>query len=427
MSDEADADADAEAAADAAEDVPEDPDAFEARLDEVSEAIESAETEAELDDAEVTLDEIAADIEGAFPDAEDDDEDGRPPDDLAERLSEVRDSLDDARGPYATDATDSIETTRDKIADTRWTDAGAQNLGLALGTLSNAVVTAGVDHEGTVPDQDSIAPNALESVTAALDALVDAIEAADLDPDQDAETVADLVDAAEAFADAVDSAEAWDDLSVREQLDAEGFYDVLDHRRDFPPEWDALKSWEEAGRVDMICLAYDRLGSEYMERHCLEALNRLGDPACLDTVGPLAERREVPAIEILGSIGPAAADHVETLLDFIDPDGDIELQRAVLRALGEIGDASATNPVAQVLVADDNELRSAAARSLGLLGDPRAIEPLGDVLVDDPVGEVRASAAWALRQIGTERAQGTLVDREGDSSPLVSAETRRVA
>jgi hypothetical protein len=422
MSEEADADA----AADPAENDSDDPAAFEARLDEVAAAIEGAATESELDEAEATIDEVAADIEAAFPDADEEDEDS-PRADLDERVSAVRDSLDDARGPYATDATESIETARDEIADTRWTEAGAQDLGLAIGTLSNAVTSAGVDHEATVPAQDVIAPEALDGVTEVADALVDAIEGADLDPDDDAEAVEALVAAADEFAEAVDAAEAWDDLSLREQLDAEGFYDVLEHRRDFPPEWDALKSWEDAGRVDMICLAYDRLGSEYMERHCLEALNRLGDPACLDTVAPLAERREVPAVEILGSIGPAATDHVDTLVEFIDPEGDIELQRAVLRALGEIGDASATDPVAQVLAAEDEELRSAAARSLGLLGDPRAIDPLAAVLADDSVDEVRASAAWALRQIGTERAQEALVDRDGDPSPLVAAETRRVA
>lgn len=400
--------------------------AVEERLDEAAAAIEAAETESDLDDVEATLDGIADEIEQAFPESDDEDE-GSPRDDLEDRLADIRDSLAAERGPYASDATEPIETANETIEGSRWTADGAVDLGLAVGTLANAVAGAGVDHGASVPDQDAIGPDTVQPLIGTLDDIAAAIAEGGLDADDDAGTITDLVAAAKEFADAVEAAESWDDLSVRQQLDAEGFYDALDHRRDFPPEWDALKSWEQKGRVDMICLAYDRLGSEYMERHCLEALDRLGDPACLDTVAPLAERREVLAVEILGSIGPAASDHVETLVDFLDPEGDVELQRATLRALGEIGDTSATEPVAQVLAAEDDTLRSAAARSLGLLGDPRAIAPLDDVLDDDPADEVRASAAWALRQIGTAAAREALTGRDGDSAPLVAAETRRVA
>jgi len=68
-----------------------------------------------------------------------------------------------------------------------------------------------------------------------------------------------------------------------------------------------------------------------------------------------------------------------------------------------------------------------AARSLGLLGDTRAIQPLSDILEDDDGDTVRASAAWALRQIGTERALEVAGEYTDDRAYLVQAEAEKAA
>ncbi|MFB6139503.1 MAG: HEAT repeat domain-containing protein, partial [Halosimplex sp.] len=208
-------------------------------------------------------------------------------------------------------------------------------------------------------------------------------------------------------------------------LDAEGFYDVLEseNRKDFPAEWNAIKVYERLGEADPIVTALETFDSDFMEENALDALWRMGDEAAYDAVLQRAQKRNKRPVEILGKIGNDEA--TETLHDFIDGDGDPALQKITLRALGEIGSEESVQPVAQRLDADNYEVRSAAARSLGLLGDTRAIDPLADVIEGDEADEVRASAAWALNQIGTERALSVLEDYTDDRAYLVQAEAEK--
>jgi ElaB/YqjD/DUF883 family membrane-anchored ribosome-binding protein len=400
-------------------------DALSERLDAAAEALDAAETESDLDDVAATLDTIESDLDAATfeEDGGDEDDDG-PRADFEARLDDSRADLDERRGPYASDAVETVGAASDTVADTRWTASGLDDLVGATETLAGAVGDA-LDEAIDQPAADAVSADDLGALTGSLDAVTSAIERAGLDPDADAETIASLVEAADAFAEAVDGAEGWDDLSVREQLQAEGFYEPLDHRKDFPPEWNALKLWERRGRADMVLLAHEKLDSEFMEAHCLDALKRMGDPAAFDTAMGLAERRDRDAIEDLGKIGPDAADAVGDLIEYLDADGDPQLQRVTLRALGEIGDPAAVEPVAGRLADDRAATRSRAARALGLLGDPRAIGPLVDTLRDDDADEVRASAAWALRQIGTEDALDAAAAFADDRSYIVQSEAEK--
>jgi len=170
-------------------------------------------------------------------------------------------------------------------------------------------------------------------------------------------------------------------------------------------------------------MALEQLDSDFMEENCLDALRRLGSEAAFDPVQALAKRRNVPAIEVLGKIGDERA--VDTLVDFVDS-GNPPLQKATLRALGEIGSEETTQGIANVLADEESAVRSAAARSLGLIGDTRAIEPLSDRLADDgEANEVRASAAWALVRIGTERALSAAAEYDDDRDYSVQFEAER--
>ncbi len=91
-----------------------------------------------------------------------------------------------------------------------------------------------------------------------------------------------------------------------------GLYDVLDHVKDFPPEWHALKVHEKRGDVDYILLAYDSLDSDFMEEHCLEALERMGPEEATEPMLAQANRRNQAAMRILGKIGVADDDVVDT-------------------------------------------------------------------------------------------------------------------
>lgn len=385
---------------------------FDSRLDEARSALDEAETESELDDVDQTLDAIGADLEQADLE-ESEDEEVEDPDD---RLATLREDLEAERGPYADDVVTEIETVQESLRETRWTDTGVDDLQDVVATFVSAVAET-VEEELDVPDGE------VDTLATGLDPVAEAITAADLDPDTDAEKIERLVEAAETLSGGLEDAEEWDDLSVRSKLQAEGFYESLGGKyKDFPPEWSALRAWENEGNVEMILTALDRFDSDFMERHCLEALERMGDPAAIDTVLGLAERRDQHAIRILGEIGEPRETVVETLADFLGPDADPALERVTLKALGQMGATGGVQAVADRLLADDAAVRSSAARSLGLIGDPRAVAPLETVLEDDDVDSVRGSAAWALVQIGTDAALEAASPYADDQSYVVQTE-----
>ncbi len=392
---------------------------FEQRLDNAADALDAADTEDDLDEVEETLDGIADDIEEAdLPEPEDDDEED-PAEALNDRLSELRDDLDDQRGPYVEDVTAAIGDAESTLGDTRWTESGEPDAVAAATEFADTVAEI-LDEDVSVDSDD--ADGATEDVAAIREHVGDT----DLDPDEDADTIAGLLDAVDDFEDGLDAAEEWSDLTVHEQLDVEGFYDVLEpeNRRDFPAEWNAIRLYEKAGEVEPILRALDTFGSDYMEENALDALEHIAPEEAFEQVHSMVNRRNRHPIRVLGRIGDERA--CETLHDFLDG-GDKKLEMDTLRALGSIGSEESTQPVANRLAADDSEIRSVAARALGMIGDTRAIEPLADVLEDDDANEVRASAAWALNQIGTERALDIVAEYDDDHSYIVQHEARDAA
>lgn len=391
---------------------------LQSRLGEAEGELEAAETESDLDEVEADLDEIEEEIEAAeLPEPEDEDAES-PADELEDDLSDLRNALEDQRGPYAEDVVSEIESAKSEIEDTRWTETGEGQVVDAVESFvesANDILDADVSVDGRSEDE----------AVAALDETVEAVEAADLDADDDEEEIAALLDATDELQSGVDDSQAFLDLSVRDQLDYEGFYDVLGHYKDFPPEWSALKEHEQRGNVEMVLLALDTLGSEFMEERCMEMLARMNDSAALDAMLQRAQRRDKPSIKAIGKMGGGASDAVDTLLGYVDTDNDPALQKVTFRALGEIGDERATQPLANKLVMDDDNVRTVAARALGLLGDTRAIDPLTDTIRDDESDGVRASAVWALRQIGTKSALEAAAEFRDDRSYLVQTEARQ--
>jgi len=414
------AEAEAEAETDGAADTP--ADSIAARLDDAETALKAAETEADLDEVEATLDGIEADLEDTDlpePDEDDEDEDAEDPrEDLEDRIEDLRGTLEDKRGPYAEDAAEQVTDAADTVRDTRWTEAGEPAVADAVEAfIDTAEDELSASFEPGSDDDADLAP--------ALDDAAASIEEAGLDADEDAETIASLLEAATTLADDLDAAEEWDDLTVREQLAHEGFYDVLtsENRKDYPPEWSAVKVYEKRDEPEPILLALDRLTSDFMEENILNALTRMAPEEAFEEIHQRAQKRSKKPVEILGKIGDDRA--LDTLHEFIDGDGDPALQKVTLRAIGEIGSEDSTQPVANRLAADNYEVRSAAARALGLIGDTRAIEPLADALEADDADEVRASAAWALNRIGTERARDVVSEYADDRAYTVQAEAEK--
>jgi len=393
---------------------------FEERLDEAEAKIEDAETEADLDDVAGILDAIETDLDAAdLPEPDDEDEEA-PADALGGRLSAARDDVEAKRGPYAEDAAETAETAAGTVRDAEWTEDGEDDVFAAVDAFLDAVSDAlGEDVDAAVTAEDD--PDALAD---AVETAADAARNAGLDADEDADTIAALVDAAAALETGVEDAEEWDDLSVRQQLRAQGFYDSLGEKhKDYPPEWTALKGWEKEGDVEKVLLSLDTFDSDFMERHALESLERMAHPDAVEPMLERAQKRDKPAIRILGRTGDERA--VEDLHEFVD--GDPGLQRVTLLALGRIGSEESTQPVANRLDSDDESVRSHAARALGLIGDTRAVKPLSETLAGDESDSVRASAAWALVQIGTEEALETAAEYTDDAAFIVQSEAEVAA
>ncbi|WP_262178309.1 HEAT repeat domain-containing protein [Haloarcula laminariae] len=394
--------------------------ALQERLDEAEEELEAAETEAALDGVEERLDSVESDLD-ALPEPDEDDEEDDPAEEVESRLADLREDLEAQRGPYAEDVVGLLEDAQATLTDSEWTDDGRAD---AL-----AAVDAFLGEVADYLDRDVDAGDDLSEAADAVGSVADAVADAGLDPDADTDTITDLLSAAETLESDLESAEVWSDLTVQEQLDAKGFYDILtnENRKDFPPEWNAAKLHAREGNLDLVLYAFDKLSSDFMEEYFLDIFYHLGSDAepAFEKMHELAQKRNKGPIKVLGQIGDDRA--CETLHEFIDGDGDPALQKVTLRALGAIGSADSVQPVANRLDADNPEVRSVAARALGLLGDTRAIDPLADVLEADDSDEVRASAAWALRQVGTESALAEAAKYTDDRAYLVQSEAEKAA
>ncbi|WP_254543659.1 HEAT repeat domain-containing protein [Halomarina pelagica] len=409
---------DEETDADAAEATEATPESLDERLDAIEADLDGAETESDLDAVESDLDAVESDVE-TLPEAEEDAEED-PRGDLEARVGDVRSAIEDQRGPYASDVAEGIRESAGRIRDTRWTERGDDEV--------VAAVDAFLDDAGEILGEDlGDAGRSPEAAADALDSAAETVENAGLDPDEDGEPIAALLEAVDGLETGLDEAQEWDDLTVVQKLDYQGFYDVLTpmNRKDFPPELSVVRIAEAERDPEPILLAFETFDSDFMQENCIDALRRLGAPEAYDAMMQLANRRDQDAIRVLGKIGNP--DALETLLPYIEGDANPPLQRVVLKTVGEIGDESATQTVADRLVADDPEIRSGAARALGMIGDTRAIEPLSDVLEDDDSDAVRASAAWALNQIGTERALEAASEHADDRSYIVQVEAERAA
>ncbi|MFC7072007.1 HEAT repeat domain-containing protein [Halovenus rubra] len=406
---------------------PADPTVFQTQLDEAAEAVDAADTEAALDEADELLDEVESDLNDATfaveledEDEEDENEDedkDNPRDGFEDRLSSLRDDIEEQRGPYLAEVTDALDSAESTITSSEWAKEGKPDVVTAVNSY---VDTATVVLSGSYGGSGETPADAAETLATVREEIADS----GFHPDTDESEIQELLDSAETLESELDDVLLFSDLEVREQLRREGFYDVLEseNRKDFPPEWTAIKMYEKRGEVEPILSAFDKLGSDFMEENILDSLEHIAPEEAYDEVAGLAQRRNNQAVRILGRIGDERA--CGTLENFLGG-GDVALEKITLRALGMIGSEDSTEPVAKRLGADNVEVRSSAARALGLIGDTRAIEPLADILGSDEADEVRASAAWALNQIGTERALMVAAKYTEDRSYIVQAQAEK--
>jgi HEAT repeat protein len=109
---------------------------------------------------------------------------------------------------------------------------------------------------------------------------------------------------------------------------------------------------------------------------------------------------------------------------------DADAARDAAASLGATGNASAVEPLIEVLNNSDgyfhSVVRAAAASSLAQLRDARAVEPLLNA-IHDPMAETSAEAVRALATLGDRRAVAPLIDVLRNSDGFFLSIVRRAA
>lgn len=126
-------------------------------------------------------------------------------------------------------------------------------------------------------------------------------------------------------------------------------------------------------------------------------------PAAAAPVRVAAEKPLVPAVDRVALSAAIAALR----------DSNADVARDAATTLGRLGDASAVEPLIDVLRNENDYfhsvVRAAAASSLAQLRDARAFEPLCNATRDE-MAEASAEAVRALAAMGDKRAARVLID-----------------
>ena len=110
------------------------------------------------------------------------------------------------------------------------------------------------------------------------------------------------------------------------------------------------------------------------------------------------------------------------LIEALD-DSDTKVQLLAAEALGNIGDKRAVSPLIDKLPYGEPGVKRFILGALGKIGDNRALEPMVQALQEAAEGDVRASAAYGLGELGEAAATDALVAALGDDYKWVRFET----
>jgi HEAT repeat protein len=153
----------------------------------------------------------------------------------------------------------------------------------------------------------------------------------------------------------------------------------------------------------------------------VRALGRIGDPAAAwRLIASLDQADQVPSLLVthtLVQLGPETEVTLSAALDH--PEGRVRV--VCLDALGLLGAAGSLPRVARVLREDPiPDVRVSAAASLGRFGTRSAVEPLTDALAPARPTALRAAAARALGDLGSPSAVPSLIELLHDDAYRVA-------
>jgi len=154
--------------------------------------------------------------------------------------------------------------------------------------------------------------------------------------------------------------------------------------------------------------------SEYIRRAAVEVLNEVADPRAIkDLLGAMRDQDwwvKVRAADALGSIGGPKV--VEAVLGLLNDDDEF-LRRTAVEILNSIKDERAVDYLINALDDEDWWVRERAADALAKLGSERAIPALVEMLNQQP--ESAKIAIRALSEIGNAEAIEPLISKLQES------------
>ncbi len=160
--------------------------------------------------------------------------------------------------------------------------------------------------------------------------------------------------------------------------------------------------------------------NNYIRWWAAEALEKIGEPAVEALGQALKDEEEDEGVRravvwALGAIGDVRA--AEPLIQALK-DENRDVRRRAAWALRKIGDSSTVDLLLQALKDENRYARRVAAEVLGKIGGKRAVEPLVKALKDRD-STVRDGAVWALGKIGGKRALKPLIEALKDEDCYV--------
>lgn len=158
-----------------------------------------------------------------------------------------------------------------------------------------------------------------------------------------------------------------------------------------------------------------------VRQHAAEGLHALADPAYADRlIGAMAAEEYTPALNhMVAAVGKCGGTGAyEALLLVLDRNVGYTVPNAyVVRALADLGDIRAIDPILDLVTSKSPMVRQYCANSLGQLGAAGAVDSL-ILMLNDPIQHVRDAAEEALRKIGGQKATAALDAFKSSSQTL---------
>lgn len=192
----------------------------------------------------------------------------------------------------------------------------------------------------------------------------------------------------------------------------EGSTRGIQGRKSRIPSFASVKTMSERRDIPGLIRALKNR-DQAVQYQAAEALGNIGDASATEALMDALTGDQYSGIrwKAAEALGKIGAPAVPHLIQALkNPDEDVRWKAAV--TLGEIGDLQSAEPLVDLLGDEDRFVRSRAAYALGLLGSG-AVAPLTKALLNGSI-EIRRGAAAALGTIRDPNAVEALIQALGD-------------